>query len=84
MDGKRGRGNKRALEADESQSDGEMVGNVKARRGSLRGGEEKMVEGLARAVQGQGPARAVLPPQPVKRMGKSRAASSDLFLNTTR
>ena len=81
------RGKKRALEADESQSDGEMVGKGKARRGSQRGGEEEeeeMVDGLARAVQGQGPAKAVLPPQPVKRMGKSRAASSDLFLNTTR
>ena len=79
------RGKKRAL--DESQSDGEMMGKEKARRGSQRGGEEEeeMVEGLARAVQGQGPAaRTVLPPPPVKRVGKSRAASSDLFLNTTR
>ena len=78
MDGKRGRGKKRVLEADESQSDGEMVGNVKARKGSLRGGEEKMVEGLARAVQGQGMAPVV------KRMGESRAASSDLIFNNTR
>ena len=81
------RGKKRALEADESQRDGEMMGKEKARRGSQRGGEEEeeMVEGLARAVQGQGPAaRTVLPPPPVKRVGKSRAASSDLFLNTTR
>ena len=80
------RGKKRALEADESQSDGEMVGKGKARRASQRGGEEEeeMVEGLARAVQGQGPAKAVRPPPPVKRMGKSRAASSDLILNTTR
>ena len=74
------RGTKRALEADGSHGgDGEMVGMVgKARRGSQRGGEgqeQEMVEGLA---------RAVLPPPPGKRMGKSRAASSDLILNTTR
>ena len=80
------RGKKRALESDGSQSDnGEMAGMVgKARRGSLRGGEEEeeMVEGFARAVQG--PARAVLPTPPAKRMGKSRAASSDLILNPIR
>ena len=84
------RGKKRALEADEGQGDErEMVGGVgEAMKGSQRGGEgdeQQMVEGLARAVQGQGQggqARAVQPP--AKRMGKSRAASSDLILNPTR
>ena len=94
MDAKRGK--KRALGADGSQDDnGEMAGKEKLMRGGLRGGEEEeMVEGLARAVQGQGqravqgqgqgPSRAALPHQPVKRMGKSRAASTDLFINTPR
>ena len=88
------RGKKRALEADGSQDDnGEMAGKEKVMRGGLRGGEEEeMAEGLARAVQGQGqrtvqgqgPSRAALPHQPVKRMGKSRAASTDLFIKTPR
>ena len=74
------RGKKRALveAGDESQSDGEMVGKGKVMRGgSQRGGEEEeeMVEGLA---------RAVLPTPPVKRMGKSRAASSGLLINASR
>ena len=72
------RGKKRALEAEEGPGDGEMavkgaVGRVKAKRVSVNS-EQEMVEGLARAVQ---------PTPPVKRMGKSRAASS-VLINTTR
>ena len=74
------RGKKRALveAGDESQSDGDMVGKGKVMRGgSQRGGEEEeeMVEGLA---------RAVLPIPPVKRINKSRAASSGLLINASR
>ena len=71
------RGKKRALEeaGDESQPDGEMVGKGKVLRGSRRGGEEEMVEDLA---------RAVMPTPPAKRVGKSRAASSGLLINATR
>ena len=87
------RGKKRALEADRSKGDeGEIAGGMvgKARRGSQReeGEEEEMVEGLASAVQGQiqgqGLGRAVLPPPPGQRMGKRRAASSGLLINTSR
>ena len=49
------------------------MGRVKAKRVSVNS-EQEMVEGLARAVQ---------PTPPVKRMGKSRAASS-VLINTTR
>ena len=49
------------------------VGRVKVKRTSVNS-EQEMVEGLARAVQ---------PTPPVKRMGKSRAASS-VLINTTR
>ena len=87
------RGKKRALESDRSKGDeGEIAGGMvgKARRGSQReeGEEEEMVEGLASAVQGQiqgqGLGRAVLPPPPGQRMGKRRAASSGLLINTSR
>ena len=91
------RGKKRALEADRSKGDeGEIAGGMvgKARRGSQReeGEEEEMVEGLASAVQGQGEGqiqgqglgRAVLPPPPGQRIGKRRAASSGLLINTSR
>ena len=93
------RGKKRALEPDLSQGDeGGLVGGMvgKARKGSQRQEEEEeeMVDGLARAVQGQGGgegqgqvqglARAALPTPPGKRMGKSRAASSGFLTNTTR
>ena len=49
------------------------MGRVKAKRTSVNS-EQEMVEGLARAVH---------PTPPVKRMGKSRAASS-VLINTTR
>ena len=49
------------------------MGRVKAKRVSVNS-EQEMVEGLARAVH---------PTPPVKRMGKSRAASS-VLINTTR
>ena len=87
------RGKKRALESDRSKGDeGEIAGGMvgKARRGSQReeGEEEEMVEGLASAVQGQIQGqvlgRAVLPPPPGQRMGKRRAASSGLLINTSR
>ena len=94
------RGKKRTLEPDRGQGgEGGLVGGMvgKARKGSQRreeeeGEEEEMVDGLARAVQGQGGgegqgqglARAALPPPPSKRMGKSRAASSGFLINTKR